>query len=415
MALSDVEASVTRRVDAHRDAAAALLERAVNVNSGTMNFAGVRAAGAVFEEELTAIGFRTQWVDGAPFARAGHVVARRSNEAAAVRVLMIGHIDTVFEPDSPFQRLEHIGGDRVRGPGATDMKGGNVVLLLALRALRDEGALDRLDVRVYLGGDEEDSGAPLSLSRAALLEAAEGATVALGFEDGDGVFDHAVVARRGVEEWRLRVTGRPAHASLIHNEEIGPGAVYEAARILDAFRRELAPESKDVTFNPAMIAGGTAVEQHEQARSSAFGKTNVIAQTALVTGDLRTLSPEQLERTRDRMRAIVAATLPHTGAELEFEEGYPPMGTSPGNMRLLAMLDGVSRDLGLGPVTAVNPRQAGAADISFVAARVKMALDGLGLKGSGAHTVEETANLALLAPQAKRIAILLMRLAGERL
>ena len=411
--LSATERALAQAVDAHRDASVALLERVVNVNSGTMNLAGVRAVGDAFRAELDRLGFRTRWVEGAAFGRAGHLVAERPAAGAALRVLLIGHLDTVFEKDSPFQRFERVG-DRARGPATTDMKGGNVVMLLALRALRDAGLLEKIDVRVYLGGDEEDSGAPLSASRAALMEAAEGAEIAIGFEDGDGSFERAVIARRGVEEWRLRVTGKAAHSSLILNPEIGPGAIYEAARILEAFRRELAPESAEVTFNPGMIVGGTAVEHPEQARGTAFGKTNVIAQTALVVGDLRTLAPDQLERTRTRMQEIVARSLPHASAELSFEPGYPPMAVTEGNRRLLALLDEASRDLGLPAVAAVNPRQAGAADVSFVATKVKMAIDGLGLKGTGGHTVEETADLTLLAPQAKRVAVLLARLAQGR-
>ena len=115
------------------------------------------------------------------------------------------------------------------------------------------------------------------------------------------------------------------------------------------------------------------------------------------------------------MREIVARDACRTRrAELAFEPGYPPMAVTDGNRRLLALLDEASRDLGPGAVAPVNPRQAGAADISFVATRVKMAIDGLGLKGTGGHTVEETADLALLAPQAKRVAVLLARLAEGR-
>jgi glutamate carboxypeptidase len=413
-ALTATERRIAESVDAGRAAAIAFLERVVDVNSGTMNFAGVHSVGGAFADELAALDFSPHWVDGAPFARAGHLLADRPADAPGLRVLLIGHRDTVFEKDSPFQRVVRLDGDLARGPGATDMKGGNVVMLLALRALRDAGVLDRIDARVYLGGDEEDSGAPLAVSRQALLTAADGAEVALGFEDGDGVFDHAVVARRGVEEWRLRVTGRPAHSSLVLGPATGAGAIYEAARILDAFRQGLAGESGDVTLNPGMIVGGTAVEHPELARGTAFGKTNVVAQTALAVGDLRTLSPEQRERARSRMREAVDRPLPHASAELTFEPGYPPMAATEGNHRLLALLDEASRDLGLGGVSAVDPRQAGAADISFVATKVKMAVDGLGLKGRGAHTVNETANLTLLAPQAKRVAVLLARMAEGR-
>ena len=160
--------------------------------------------------------------------------------------------------------------------------------------------------------------------------------------------------------------------------------------------------------------GGTTIEHdRSRQRGTAFGKTNVIAGRTIVAGDLRTFTPEQRERTARRMQPIVAASLPHTKWS-DFQTGYPPMAVTDGNRRLLAMLDEASRDLGLGAVTAVNPRQAGAADVSFVATKMKMAVDGLGLKGTGGHTVEETADLTLLPPQAKRVAVLLARLAEGR-
>ena len=158
--LSATERRIAQSVDAGREASVAFLERVVNINSGTMNLAGVRETGDAFRAELDGLGFKTRWVEGAAFGRAGHLVGERpATGAPGVRVLLIGHLDTVFEKDSPFQRFERMDGNRARGPGATDMKGGNVVMLLALRALRDAGVLDRIDVRVYLGGDEEDSGA----------------------------------------------------------------------------------------------------------------------------------------------------------------------------------------------------------------------------------------------------------------
>jgi glutamate carboxypeptidase len=166
-----------------------------------------------------------------------------------------------------------------------------------------------------------------------------------------------------------------------------------------------------LTFNPGVLLGGTAVDfDPEQDRGNAFGKTNVVADQAVVSGDLRTLSPEQLERAKATMRSVIADSLPHTHAELSFEDGYPPMAPTEGNRRLLAMYDRASQDLGLGAVTATDPAKAGAADISFVAALVPMAIDGLGLKGHDDHTPQETADLTTLAMQIKRAAVLLYRL-----
>lgn len=409
--LSTPEKALVRFVDAHNDDALALLQRVVDINSGTMNFPGVRQVGDIFRAELENLGFTTRWVDGAPFNRAGTLVAERPGEG--LHVLLIGHLDTVFAKDSPFQTLTRLPDGKATGPGVSDMKGGDVIMLQSLKALRSIGALDRLSITVVLSGDEEDSGNPLKLARAALRQAGDDADVALGFEDGDGRFETAVVARRGALDWRLEVHGQAAHSSQIFQPEVGAGAVYEASRILNAFREQLSDET-DLTFNPGVIVGGTDAElDSDQAHGRAFGKSNVVAEHAIVRGDLRTLTPSQLARTQQRMLQIVANHLPQTSATIEFDEGYPPMASTAGNRRLLESFDQASRDLGLGPVTAVDPRDAGAADISFVAQRVKMALDGLGLSGTGGHTVHETGDLTKLPLQTRRVAVLLYRLSRD--
>ena len=264
---------------------------------------------------------------------------------------------------------------------------------------------------VVLIGDEESSGRPLSLSRAALIEAATEADIALGFEDGDSNPETAVIARRGYTDWQLDVSGTPAHSSLIFREEIGYGASFEAARILDGFRRELAGEQY-LTFNAGLVLAGTTIE-HDAANASgqAFGKPNVIPEKVVATGELRTLSAEQEASARERMQAIVRDHLPGTSAAITFTDGYPPLAPTEGNRRLLSLYDQASRDLGFGPVSAVDPAAAGAADISFTAGLVEMALDGLGLMGSGGHTTDETADLSTLPSQTKRAALLMYRLA----
>lgn len=406
--LTDTERALVAAIDAREEAAIDLLRRAVDQNSGTMHFEGVRAVGALFRTEFEALGFATEWIDGDAFGRAGHLFARHGDTGP--HVLMIGHLDTVFEPDSPFQRYEDLGDGRAKGPGTTDMKGGNVILLEVLRALDQVGWLDRFTVTVALIGDEERAGRPIDLARADLRAAADAADFALGFEDGDGDPRTAVISRRGASGWTLEVTGTPAHSSQVFKEGIGFGAIFEAARILDTFRRDLEGEEL-LTFNPGLALGGTSVEPElGQARGEAFGKNNVIAEKMVVTGDIRTISPEQYERTRERMAAIAAESLPGTRTELRFHEGYPPLAPTDGNRRLLALLDQASRDLGHGPVEAVNPRNAGAADISFTSGRVDAAMDGLGLMGVGGHTVDEVADLSTLRVQAQRVAVMLARI-----
>ena len=402
------ERVISAYVDAHDAGALALLERIVNINSGTQNFAGVREVGAIFRTEFDRLGFQTRWVDGAAFQRAGHLVAE--HPGAGPRFLLIGHLDTVFERDSPFQTFRRIDERTATGPGIIDMKGGDVVILQALSALDAAGVLKTMNLTVVMTGDEEDGGRPLAKSREALVAAAKGADIAIGFEDGPGDPRYAVTARRGTMDWQLRVKGTPAHSSQIFREEYGYGAIFEAARLLNAFRETMAGE-EHLTFNPGVILGGTSVEYDTvQVRGTAAGKTNVIAGDTVISGDLRTLSPAQLDKAMKTMQRITATPSPRTQAVLTFGEGYPSLAPTDGNARLLAVYDRTSRDLGYGAVTAVNPDKAGAADVSFISGEVKMILDGVGLMGHDDHTPSETADLSTLPSQTKRAAITLYRL-----
>jgi glutamate carboxypeptidase len=407
--LSGPERAIVSAVDAGNAGALALLENAVNINSGTHNFPGVRAVGDLFRKEFDALGFKTTWVDGAGFKRAGHLVAEHPGKGP--RIILIGHLDTVFERDSPFQTFKKIDDKTATGPGIIDMKGGDVIIIAALEALKTAGALDDMNVIVVMTGDEEDSGDPQVAARAALVEAAKGAQYALGFEDGPGDPRFAVTARRGTSSWTLQVKGKTGHSSQIFRPELGYGANYELARILDGFRRKLAGE-EHLTFNPSLVLGGTAAEMDEiLSRGSASGKTNVIAATALAMGDLRTLSKEQLQHARDTMKAVLTdGPLAQTEATLTFEDGYPSLPPTEGNARLLAEYDRASRDTGSGPVAAVSPDRAGAADVSFISGEVKNIIDGIGLMGHDDHSPSETADLSTLPSQTRRAAILLYRL-----
>lgn len=407
-ALRPEERALTTFIDANNASAVALLERVVNINSGTQNHAGVRQVGQVFRAEFDALGFKTEWVDGTSFGRAGHLVANHPGQGP--RILLIGHLDTVFEPDSPFQKFERISEDAVKGPGITDMKGGNVIIVQALKALQSIGLLKSMNIVVVMTGDEEAAGRPLTASREALVKAATGADIAIGFEDGDGNPATAVIARRGTTNWLLRVKGTPAHSSQIFNHDNGFGAAFETARILNAFREKLAGQPH-LTFNPGVLLGGTTVEFDTTAsRGTAFGKSNVIPEQMVVQGDLRALTPQQFAEAKKTMEEIVAASLPRTSATITFDDGYPPLAPTPGNERLLALYHQASMDVGAGSVIAVDPDKAGAADVSFVSGLVPMILDGVGLMGAGGHTVNETADMRTLPSQTKRIAVLLSRL-----
>lgn len=412
--LTPPEAALARWVDAHSDEATALLERLVNINSGTMNHAGVRAVGDVLRSEMDDLGFRTEWIDlPAETNRAGHLFARRSGDRGQ-KLLLIGHLDTVFEDDDAFQSFLRVEGDWAEGPGIDDMKSGDVVIVFALKALAEAGFLDGSQITVAFTGDEESPGEPLEVSRRDLIEAGRWADIALGFEGGvrDDVAEWATIARRSSTEWRLEVRGKQAHSSGIFGEDTGAGAIFEAARILSAFYEEVRGEEY-LTFNAGAIVGGTDVTYDpEKTRGTAFGKTNVVPNRVVVQGGMRTISDEQTRRARAAMQAVVARHLPLTSAEITFTDGYPAMAPTEGNRRLQEMLSGINVGLGRAPMPALDPGRRGAADISFVATDTD-GLAGLGAYGEGGHTPEERLDLSSLPLAIKRAAILIYRLSRE--
>jgi glutamate carboxypeptidase len=411
-ALTRAEQKMTATVDAEQQRTLSMLERWVDQNSGTMNKAGVEAVRDMVEPEFRQLGFTTEWIDMGAVGRAGHLVARHAGSRRGKRLLLIGHLDTVFERDSPFQRWVREG-DEAHGPGSGDDKGGDAVIVAALRAMQAAGTLKNANITVFLTGDEEDAGRPLAISRRDLVAEGKRADVALDFEDlavHDGN-DMGSTARRSAGSWTLTVTGHSAHSAGVGAGDYG--AIYDLARIIDQFRREL-PEDK-LTYNVGLIGGGqTATLDAGKIRLEATGKTNIIAATAVARGDLRAISQDQIDRVEGKMRAIVAQPLAGAHAVISFDEDiYPPMPPTPGNRAILAQLNGVNRDMGLPEMGELDASERGAGDISFVAFEVS-GLAGLGPSSSGSHTASETVDIPSIAKQAKRAAILMSRLASER-
>jgi glutamate carboxypeptidase len=407
--LTGQERRIRDAIVATRESQISYLQRVVDIPSSTLNMDGVRRVGAVFRASFDSLGFTTTWVS-LPDAvgRAGHLVAEHRGKPGAVRILLIGHLDTVVEPaGASFVRED----STARGIGAADMKGGDVVILYALKALQAAGALKDLSLTIVFTGDEE-AVAPeaLAADRQALIDAARRSDVALAFEAGNR--SDATVARRGASSWRITATGRQAHSAGVFGQGAGYGAIYEVARILDAFRTQLAGEQY-LTFNAATVVGGTDVTYDTVAVSgTAASKLNIVPSHAVAHGDLRFISAEQLARTRERMRAIVAQHLPGTDATISFQDEYPAMSPTPGNARLLAVYDSASQALGYGVVAALDPGRRGAGDISFVAPLID-GLDGLGALGGGTHAPGERVSLATLVMQTERAALLLHRLGAR--
>lgn len=413
-ALSPAERAMTQSVETGYEPAIGLLETLVNQNSGSMNFAGVKAVADMLRPQFEALGFTVTWQPMDAAKRAGHLIAVHKGRAGTTKMLLIGHLDTVFEPDSPFQTFERKG-DLAKGPGVADDKGGVVTMLLALKAMQAAGTLKNANIEVVLTGDEEDSGEPIDIARADLIQAGKRADVALDFEGlsvEDGK-DMGSIARRSSNSWTLTATGKSGHSSGIFSASAGDGAVYELARIIVAFRKEL-PEP-NLTFNVGLIGGGQSADvDKDGVRIAVTGKTNIIPPIAVAKGDFRTLSEEQTARVRDKMQAIVGAGhLPGTSASIAFDMGYPSMAPTAGNRALLAKLNGVNADLGLATMPELDPLKRGAGDISFVSQDVD-GLIGLGVTSTGDHSPAEQADLSSMKRQAKRAAILMSRLATEK-
>ena len=398
--ISTEEQKLVDYIDAHKNEATTLLEKVVNIESPTENLVGVKQVGAVFKAEFESLGFTARWINmPAAMKRAGHLLAEKKGTKGK-RVLLLGHMDTVLSGEK-FQRQ----GSKAFGTGSSDMKAGDLVLLFALKALRDTGALKDASIIVLLTGDEEDSGDPVEISRGDMISAAKLSDLVLSFENGGS--NIATVARRGSSDWTLEVTARTGHSSAIFKNSMGSGAIFEAARILNQFYDTLRGE-EFLTFNPSVISGGTEVEVKDQSLT-ARGKTNVVPAKVIVRGDLRFISEQQKEAARTKMRDIVAKSLPGASAKITFADGIPAMAPTEGNYKLLKELDAVSQDLGFGKIEPLGPGERGAGDVAYVTHLIP-GLDGLGATGGGAHARGEYADLDTLPRQIKRAAVLIYRL-----
>lgn len=404
---------MVQTIDADKQPSIDLLRQLVEINSGTKNLEGVRAVGKVLMPRFEALGFKVRWVPMDEVQRAGTLVAEHpcpESGKCGKRVLLVGHMDTVFEKDSPFQHFQMIDDHTASGPGTDDMKGGLVVMLSALKALKDSGALDHAGIKVVLSGDEEAAGHPLEIARREMIHAAKNSDAGLEFEATarvDGVY-YGSTSRRGSITWRIEANGRTGHSSGVFGPEMGYGAIYELTRILDSFRTQL-PEQY-LTYNVGLIVGGTTAQVNAQETGGeATGKPNIVSPTAIAIGDLRCISNEQVERVEGRMRSIVAQHLAKTDATINFYEAYPAQAPTPGNKALLKLLNQVNRSLGQPDMPELDPLKRGAGDSAFVAQHIPT-LAGVGSSGSGDHSADEKIDLNSLPINSKRAALLIYRL-----
>ncbi len=410
--LSAKEKAIVAYIDANEQASNDLLAKLVNINSGTHNLEGVHAVAEIMQSELSNLDFKVQWIPMDQVQRAGVLVAEHpcpEPEKCGKRILLIGHMDTVFEESSPFQSYS-VKGNIATGPGVNDMKGGLVDMLFALKAMQAASVLKQTEITIVLSGDEEAHGEPATISRRDMIAAAKHSDVALEFEGTprmDGIF-YGSVSRRSAITWRINTTGETGHSSGIFSVREGFGAIYELTRILDAFRVQLPEEN--LTFNIGMVAGGTSVHVDDAGNNATTtGKDNVIPPVAYASGDIRTLSNQQTARVEKKMETIVANHLPRTGATITFGEAYPAMAPTAQSRALLAILNQQNARLGFKPMPELDPMKRGAGDISFVADLLP-GLAGIGATGEGAHAPGETIDLSTQPINTKRDALLMYRL-----
>ncbi|MEO6613790.1 MAG: M20/M25/M40 family metallo-hydrolase [Chitinophagaceae bacterium] len=405
--LSATEKQLVAAIDADMPATLQLLKKTVDINSGTYNFKGVRQVGELYAQQLAALGFTVEWI-ALPdsLLRAGHLVAWRKGTKGK-KLFLIGHLDTVFEPEMPPNPFTMLNDSTATGQGVNDMKGGDVLVIAALKVLQEQHLLDDATITVYFTGDEENAGRPRDISRGDFIKRAKQHDIALAFEGAEGLHKVAT-ARRGASEWTIETSATQGHSSGVFGTG-GYGAVYEATRIINEFRKQFSTE-KYLTVNTGLLVGGTEVNYDTAAqKGDVAGKTNIISPRTVAIGDLRFITAQQKERTRARMRQIVAQSLPGTKAIIRFKDGIPSMPPTAGNNALVKITSDISKALGYGDVKPGDPGSRGAGDISYVAEWLDC-LDGLGASGKGAHAPGEVINLNEYPKLIKRATLLIYRL-----
>ncbi len=194
--LTKTEQAIVETARRQQPETEAFLEKVVNINSGTLNKEGVRQVGKLMAEEFDKLGFKTEWVTlPDSLNRAGHLVATRQGKRGK-KLFLIGHLDTVFEKSLPMEPFTRVNDSTASGQGVNDMKGGDVLVIAALKALHAQKLLDDTSITIYFTGDEESSGGPES--RRDFIERAKMCDIALGFETAGGL-QTVTTGRRGVE------------------------------------------------------------------------------------------------------------------------------------------------------------------------------------------------------------------------
>jgi glutamate carboxypeptidase len=405
--LSPIENQIIEWVGSQQDEMVSLLEKITNINSGSLNKAGLNQLSSIFEQELDALGFATSRLPGGlidmphcpnsnlSLDLADHVLATRDGEGegAGKRILLMGHMDTVFPPDSPFQQFSLDNGG-VRGPGVFDMKGGLVILLYALKALDQFDLLEDQHISVLLNSDEEVGS--LS-SRAHLEQQAVLHDYGLVFEGS--VNNNQIRQRKGLGQARFVVNGRASHAGAAHQD--GRSAIRELAyKIIEL--ESMTNYESGLTVNVGLVSGGEA--------------RNMVAPCAEAYVDLRYPLPQQgidaqqqFQRIADTLYGFPADS-DDLNTQVWINLHRPPKIPTAESDYLLNRAIAIGRLLGEQIGVADS---GGGTDGSLTQAAGLPTLDSLGLNGSGGHSQREQADLQSFVQATNRAALLILSLLNE--
>lgn len=385
--MSDTRA-ILESAHARRDEWVDLLGEIVAIDSGPGDTVGIDRVYAVLDAALTDLGFASERVST---PGPDVFVARRRSEDNAPRVALIGHADTVFAKGTPEERPFTREGDRVRGPGVADMKGGLVVALAGLD-LAGPNVLDQLDLTVIVNGDEESGSAD---SRAVIEELAPGFDVTLVFEPGRPT-DGFVVSRRGAHRFEVAVTGRPAHTGV--NPDDGANAIETAAHHILAIQ-DLGRSIPDATVNAVMISGGT--------------RPNIVPEHARIRVDSRFDNDEGEQAVVSGMRALEGpGPVDGTTTTVRSLDQRPAFVVRPEAAALAQLVVDTGREFGF---ALTGEPTGGSSDGNFTSAAGVPTVDGLGAVGHDYHTPEEYVLVDSIPQRAALLGVLLERIGARRL
>jgi glutamate carboxypeptidase len=293
-------------------------------------------------------------------------------------------MDTVFEPGTAAERPFRVEGDRARGPGVSDMKGGLLAGLTALAAVAAAGGRPAV---TFVANPDEEIGSPFSGPRIRALSADHDGSLVLECARANG---DIVSARKGIADVAVSIHGRAAHAGV--EPEKGRSAILAAARMVEALQA-LNGRWPSVTCTVGVIAGGT--------------RPNVVPDACRLEVDLRAATTEDFAHAEEALRDIVAAPqVPDTTAEVTVTASHPPMEKSPAAGRLVDLAKAISAELGF---SVHDTATGGASDANTTAAAGLPTLDGLGPIGGDDHAPAEWLDLASVVPRVSLLAGLISR------